>query len=74
MQIDNDPVEQRREAMIDILASWDLDGAVPDEVGMSVVRDYVAGRLSLPEAIERMKDLPLPRGSRIVAEPRTDPS
>lgn len=46
--------------MIDILASWDLDGALPDEVGMQVVREYVDGTLSLGEAIEKMRSLPLP--------------
>jgi len=37
----DDPVEERRESMIDILVSWDLEGARPDEEGMWNVRDYV---------------------------------
>lgn len=44
--------------MIDILASWDLEGALPGEAGMRVVREYVAGDLTLAEAIEKMKVVP----------------
>lgn len=47
----DDPVAERRESMIDILASWDLEGARPGEEGMRNVRDYVEGRISLAEAI-----------------------
>jgi len=51
-----DPVEKRREAMTEILASWDLEGAMPDATGLKVVRDYVAGRLELPLALERVSE------------------
>lgn len=57
-----DPVEERREAMLDILGSWALEDALPDEVGMSVVRDYVAGRLTLAEAIREMRERPVASG------------
>jgi hypothetical protein len=46
--------------MIDILASWDLDGAMPDEAGLQVVRRYVAGEIDLDGMIAEMKALPLP--------------
>ncbi|MGX1695209.1 antitoxin VbhA family protein [Microbacterium keratanolyticum] len=46
-----DPVEARRESMADIVASWDLEGARPDEQGMQIVRDYVDGKTSLDEAL-----------------------
>ncbi|WP_437773500.1 hypothetical protein [Arthrobacter sp. KNU40] len=56
-----DPVEKRREAMTEILASWDLEGAMPDVTGLEVVREYVVGRLELPLALlkvsERAKQL-----------------
>ena len=54
-----DPINERREAMIDILASWDLEGAVPDEIGLGVVREYVDGRLDLQEALLQMKVRPV---------------
>lgn len=60
MTPDLDPVESRRESMIDILASWDLDGAMPDEAGLQVVRRYVAGEIDLDGMIAEMKVLPLP--------------
>ncbi|MGF4043302.1 antitoxin VbhA family protein [Paenarthrobacter nitroguajacolicus] len=51
-----DPVEKRREAMAEILASWDLEGAIPDATGLQVVREYVAGRLELPMALEMVRE------------------
>lgn len=54
-----DPIDERRESMIDILASWDLDGAVPDEIGLGVVREYVAGKLDLQEALHQMQVRPV---------------
>ena len=47
----DDPVTARRESMIDILASWDLDGARPDATGMQIVSAYVDGKISLDEAL-----------------------
>lgn len=47
----DDPVAARRESMIDILASWDLDGARPDATGMQIVSAYVDGKISLGEAL-----------------------
>lgn len=58
----SDPVEERRESMIDILASWDLDGALPGEAGMEVVREYVAGDLTLAQAIVKVREVTLPSG------------
>ncbi|KUM35513.1 hypothetical protein [Arthrobacter sp. EpRS71] len=51
-----DPVEKRREAMTDILASWDLEGAMPDVTGLQVVRDYVVGRLDLTSALVKVSE------------------
>ncbi|MGX9901304.1 hypothetical protein ACW0JT_18160 [Arthrobacter sp. SA17] len=48
-----DPVGKRREAMTDILASWDLEGAMPDVTGLRVVHEYVVGRLELPWRFSR---------------------
>lgn len=55
-----DRLNGRRESMIDILASWDLEDAVPGEAGMHVVRRYVSGQLTFDEALEEMKKTPLP--------------
>jgi hypothetical protein len=55
-----DPSAERREAMIDILASWDLEGALPDPAGMAVVHEYVDGTLDLDEFILKMKAVSLP--------------
>lgn len=57
MTADFDPVESRREAMIDHLASWDLDGAMPDGDGLRVIRRYVAGEIDLDEMILEMSRL-----------------
>lgn len=47
----DDPVAARRESMIDILASWDLDGARPDATDMQIVSAYVEGQIGLAEAL-----------------------
>lgn len=51
---DDSNLDARRESMIDIVASWDLDGARPDAAGMAVVRTYVSGEIDLDEALRRM--------------------
>jgi hypothetical protein len=51
-----DPVGMRREAMTEILASWDLEGAMPDATGLKVVREYVVGRLELPFALVKVSE------------------
>lgn len=55
----DDDLDERRESMTDILASWDLDSALPDEAAMKLIREYVAGEYDLKELYKRMKDLPL---------------
>ena len=42
----------------------DLDGALPSENEMQVVRDYVDGSIDLDAALRRMDDLPLPSERR----------
>lgn len=54
-----DDLHERRESMTDILASWDLDGALPDAAAMNLIREYVAGTYGLEELIQKMADLPL---------------
>lgn len=51
---DDSDLAARRESMLDILGSWDLDGKVPDENGLAIVRDYVAGRIELDEMTRLM--------------------
>lgn len=48
--IDDSDLKARRESMLDILGSWDLEGAVPDDTSMAIVKDYVAGRVDLETA------------------------
>ena len=55
----DDDLRERRESMTDILASWDLEGALPDAAAMELVREYVAGVFGLDELIQKMADLPL---------------
>lgn len=55
---DND-LHERRESMTDILASWDLEGALPDAAAMDLIREYVAGAFGLDELIQKMAELPL---------------
>lgn len=63
MNTNDGQLTERREAMIDILASWDLEGALPDAAGMDIVREYVDGRLTTTEMIDKMRSLPLPSES-----------
>lgn len=61
----NDPIdiiETRRASMNDILGSWNLEGALPDESGMEVIREYVDGGTTLAEALEKMEAL-TPKGA-----------
>lgn len=55
----DDDLRERRESMTDILASWDLEGALPDAAAMQLIREYVAGAFGLDELIRKMADLPL---------------
>ncbi|MEX5276505.1 MULTISPECIES: antitoxin VbhA family protein [Kocuria] len=55
----DDDLHERRESMTDILASWDLEGALPDAAAMDLIREYVAGTFGLDELIRKMADLPL---------------
>lgn len=55
----DDDLHERRESMTDILASWDLEGALPDAAAMQLIREYVAGTFGLNELIQKMADLPL---------------
>lgn len=52
----SDPVSERREAMIDILGSWDLEGAMPTGYGLEVVRRYAAGDTDIDGAIALLKE------------------
>lgn len=55
----DDDLAERRESMTDILASWDLEGALPDAAAMELIREYVAGDYDLEELYKRMNELPL---------------
>ena len=55
----DDELHERRESMTDILASWDLEGALPDAAAMELIREYVAGAFGLDELIQKMAELPL---------------
>lgn len=55
----DDDLAERRESMTDILASWDLDGALPDAAAMQLIRQYVDGDYDLDELHKRMNELPL---------------
>ncbi|MCR4527033.1 antitoxin VbhA family protein [Kocuria rhizophila] len=55
----DDDLHERRESMTDILASWDLEGALPDAAAMELIREYVAGAFGLDELIQKMAELPL---------------
>ncbi|MDP5227956.1 MULTISPECIES: hypothetical protein [Arthrobacter] len=56
MIVRSDNVAARRESMTDILASWDLEGAMPDVVGMKIVNRYVSGLVELPTALEAVRN------------------
>ncbi|PWD52025.1 hypothetical protein C8046_16630 [Serinibacter arcticus] len=51
---DDTDLKARREAMIDIVASWHLDGSRPNAAGMAILRDYVAGEIDFEEMFRRM--------------------
>lgn len=55
----DDDLYERRESMTDVLASCNLDGALPDAAAMELIREYVAGAFGLDELIQRMADLSL---------------
>ena len=55
----DDDLHERRESMTDILASWDLERALPDAAAMELIREYVAGAFGLDELIQKMAELPL---------------
>ncbi|MCG7433298.1 hypothetical protein MHK71_12530 [Kocuria indica] len=55
----DDDLHERRQSMTDILASWDLDGALPDAAAMNLIREYVTGTYGLEELSQKMADLPL---------------
>lgn len=42
--------------MIDILGSWDLEGAMPTGFGLAVTQKYVAGEVDIDEAIEMLHE------------------
>jgi hypothetical protein len=47
--VDDDSPKARRESMINILGSWDLE-------------EYAAGGITIEQAIEKMDQVPLPSG------------
>ena len=53
---DQASIAERRESMLNILGSWALEDAMPDEEGLRTVRRYVEGELTLTEAIQEVKD------------------
>lgn len=55
----DDDLHERWESMTDILASWDLEGALPDAAAMQLIREYVAGAFGLDELIQKIAELPL---------------
>lgn len=55
----DDDLHERRESMTNSLASWDLDGALPDAAAMGLIRRYVDGAFDLDELIQKMAVLPL---------------
>ena len=63
---------ERRKSTTDILAKWDLDGALPNETRMRVVGRYVAGELTLDKAIEEMRTELLPSELRARRESDTN--
>ena len=55
----DDGLHERRESMTNILASWDLDGALPDVAALDLIREYVAGMFGLDKLIQIMTNFPL---------------
>ena len=58
----DDPVASRESSMIEILASWELEGARPDDNAMVEVRRYVRGELNMAQFKEALRRAPLPSG------------
>lgn len=50
-----DPVPERRDAMLRGIGSWNLEGAAPSGVGLNVVQKYVDGETSIDGAIAMLK-------------------
>jgi hypothetical protein len=48
-------LDERRESVIDIMASWSLEVMEPAPEVLSRIRDYVNGDVTLEEAIARAK-------------------
>ena len=51
-----DPVSERREAMLRGIGSWNLEGAAPTGFGLGVVQEYVAGTTDIDAAIDALKE------------------
>ena len=49
--------EQKRELTIDTMASWALDGLLPDRQTVKDINAYVEGEMTLEELIEKSKAL-----------------
>lgn len=47
---------ERRESMIDIMASWALEGMEPTPEVLARIRSYVDGDVTLEEAITQAKE------------------
>ena len=59
MGSDDTDLVERRESMIDILASWALEDALPDPAAMRLIREYVNGECDFAELREKMNALPI---------------
>ncbi|HEU5223028.1 MAG TPA: antitoxin VbhA family protein [Candidatus Lumbricidophila sp.] len=55
----NDPVELRAAAINNIIGSWDLEGARPDEADMRIIYEYGEGRIDLDEMLTQLREAPL---------------
>lgn len=51
-----DPIERRRKGVLSALGSWELEGATPSEEALVVIRQYVAGEISIDHMISRMDE------------------
>lgn len=45
--------KERRETVLDTFASWQLEGMEPDAQDVQDAKDYIAGRATLDEILER---------------------
>ena len=59
MASDDTDLVERRESMIDMLASWALEDALPDPAAMQLIREYVNGECDFAELCEKMNALPI---------------